>query len=84
MTLEITTCNTRDEEAGALIDRLRERLSPQGDIVAEAGRARTMELFGEPLSPQQVVDRICHAIASNGLEALLDYTRRLDGTRRAE
>jgi histidinol dehydrogenase len=80
MTLEITTCNTRDEEAGALIDRLRERLSPRGDIVSEAGRARTMELFGEPLSPQQVVDRICHDIASNGLEALLDYTRRLDGT----
>ena len=79
MTLDITTIDTCNGEAAALIDRLRERLSPQGDIVSDAGRARTVEIFGEPLSPAQVVDQICGDVASRGLEAVLDYTRRLDG-----
>jgi len=78
MTLDITTINTRDGGAEVLVDQLRERLSPRGDIVSDTGRTRTVELFGEPLSPQQVVDRICDDVATGGLEAVLDYTRRLD------
>ena len=38
-----------------------------------------MELFGEALSPQQVVERICRDVDEGGLEAVLDYTTRLDG-----
>ena len=79
MALNITTIDTRNGEATALIDNLRERLSPRGDIVSDAGRERTVEIFGEPLSPAQVVDRICSDVASGGLESVLDYTRRLDG-----
>ena len=79
MALDITTIDTRNGEATALIDNLRERLSPRGDIVSDAGRERTVEIFGEPLSPAQVVDRICGDVASGGLESVLDYTRRLDG-----
>ena len=60
---------------------LRDRLSPRGDIVSESGRQRTIELFGEPLTPQQVVARICHDVQTGGLNALLDYTDRLDGKR---
>jgi histidinol dehydrogenase len=67
-------------EAGErLITELRERLSPRGDIVSEMGRQRTVELFGEPLTPQQVVERICGDIERQGLPAVLDYTARLDG-----
>lgn len=40
-----------------------------------------MALFGEPLSPQQVVERICNDVDEGGLEAVLDYTARLDGKR---
>ena len=79
MALDITTIDTRNGEATALIDNLRERLSPRGDIVSDAGRERTVEIFGEPLSPAQVVDRICGDVASGGLKSVLDYTRRLDG-----
>ncbi len=79
MPLDITTIDTRQGDAEALIDRLRETLSPRGDIVTESGRERTVALFGEPLSPQQVVARICDDVARDGLSALLDYTRRLDG-----
>ena len=79
MPLDIITIDTRNGEATALIDNLRERLSPRGDIVSDAGRERTVEIFGEPLSPAQVVDRICSDVASGGLGSVLDYTRRLDG-----
>ncbi len=79
MNLDITTINSDGQSAEALIDSLRERLSPRGDIVSEAGRERTIELFGEALSPQQVVSRICQDVANGGLDALLEYTRRLDG-----
>ena len=78
MTLDITTFDTADGDAMPLIDQLRGRLSPQGDIVSDAGRARTIELFGEPLAPREVVQRICDDVAKDGLEAVLDYTRRLD------
>ena len=54
---------------------LRERLSPRGDVVSEAGRRRTIEVFGEPLSPQQVVERICGDVRERGLAAVLDYSR---------
>jgi len=73
MTLDISTIDAKDGQAETLVDQLRKQLSPQGDIVSDAGRARTIELFGEPLSPQQVVDRICDDVAKHGLDAVLDY-----------
>jgi len=48
-------------------------------VVSESGRQRTVDLFGEPLSPQQVVERICGDVSREGLSAVLDYTARLDG-----
>ena len=38
-----------------------------------------MAAFGEPLSPTQVVEKICAEVAAKGLPAVLDFTRRLDG-----
>ena len=76
--LKIRRIDARTEDLRAAIGQLRERLSPRGDIVSEAGRRRTMEVFGEPLSPQQVVERICGEIRANGLSAVLEYTAKLD------
>lgn len=76
--LSIERIDTRRDDVVAALDRLRERLSPRGDIVSEAGRRRTIEVFGEPLSPQQVVERICADVRTSGLEALLSYTAKLD------
>ncbi|MFM7041695.1 MAG: histidinol dehydrogenase, partial [Planctomycetaceae bacterium] len=58
---------------------LRSTLVSQGDMVSPAGRQRTIDVFGEPLSPRQVVERICHDVHDGGAAALLDYTRRIDG-----
>jgi len=58
---------------------LRSTLASQGELVSPAGRQRTIDVFGEPLTPRQVVERICGDVQRQGLSALLDYTRRIDG-----
>ncbi|MFM7137968.1 MAG: histidinol dehydrogenase, partial [Planctomycetota bacterium] len=60
------------------LDALRGKLVSQGDVVSPASRQRTIDVFGEPLSPRQVVTRICEDVRAKGLAALLDYTRRID------
>ncbi len=77
LALPVIDCS-RDDAAQRLAE-LRECLSPRGDVISEAGRRRTIELFGAPLSPQQVVERICRDVCERGLSAVLDYTRKLDG-----
>lgn len=68
---------TRDDPR-VLLAELRRKLSVEGDIVSDAGRQKTLDLFGEALSPRQVVQRICGDVKRQGLAAVLDYTRRLD------
>ncbi len=77
--MPIPTIDCRNEDATALFAALREKLSPRGDVVSEAGRQRTIDLFGEPLSPQQVVERICGDVRTGGLNSLLEYSEKLDG-----
>lgn len=57
---------------------LRRKLSPRGDVVSPAGRKRTIEVFGGPLSPLEVVERICRDVAERGLAAVLEYTAKID------
>ena len=61
------------------LDALRSKLVSQGDMVSPAGRQRTIDVFGAPLTPRQVVERICSDVRTKGVAALLDYTRRIDG-----
>ena len=75
---DIPVIRTTEDDADELLAEVREKLSPRGDVVSPAGRQRTQELFGEPLTPQQVVERICRDVSSNGLSAVVDYTRKLD------
>jgi histidinol dehydrogenase len=76
--LTIERIDTRRDDVGRRLAALRERLSPRGGIVSKAGQRRTIEVFGEPLSPQQVVERICGDVRDRGLEAVLDYSARID------
>ena len=76
--LQIPRIDARRDDLRTSISRLRERLSPRGDVVSEAGRRRTIEVFGQPLTPQQVVERICGDVRNGGLAAVLDYSRRID------
>jgi histidinol dehydrogenase len=63
----------------ARLAALRSKLVSQGDVVSPAGRQKTIDVFGAALSPRQVVERICADVRGQGLAALLDYTRRIDG-----
>jgi histidinol dehydrogenase len=63
----------------ARLDALRGKLVSQGDVISPAGRQKTIDVFGEPLAPRQVVERICTDVRTRGLEALIDYSRRIDG-----
>ena len=77
--LNIPRIDCASDDARRAIEALRDRLSPKGDVVSPQGRARTIAAFGSPLSPQQVVERICADVRDRGLDAVLDYTARLDG-----
>jgi histidinol dehydrogenase len=76
--LNIRRIDSRRDDIRAAMAALREKLSPRGDVVSQSGRQRTIEVFGEPLSPGQVVERICREVAEKGLAAVLDYTARID------
>jgi histidinol dehydrogenase len=60
------------------LEALRDKLGSQGDVISPASRQRTIDVFGEPLTPRQVVAKICEDVRQQGLPALLDYTRRID------
>lgn len=79
MPLNIPRIDARTPGSAAQLAALRAKLAPSGDVVSEAGRRKTMDVFGEPLSPQQVVERICRDVRAGGVHAVLDYTAKLDG-----
>ena len=79
MAINIQRIDARRPGYEPALEELRRKLAPEGDVVSEAGRRKTVEVFGEPLSPVQVVERICQDVRDRGLEAALDYTAKLDG-----
>lgn len=76
--LKIRRIDARRADAREALNELREKLSPRGDVVSEASRRRTREIFGEPLSPARVVERICRDVRAGGLAAVLEYGQKLD------
>ncbi len=79
MTLQITHIDARRDDVSVALQRLREKLSPQGDVVSPQGRARTVQVFGRELTPQEVVETICRDVKQEGLAAVLRYSQQLDG-----
>ena len=61
-----------------VLNELRKKLSPQGDVVSPRGRALTEEVFGKPLTPVEVVQKICSDVQQEGTSALLRYLKALD------
>ncbi len=61
------------------LDALRAQLSPSGNVVSVRGRELTERVFGAPLTPQQVVERICAEVQSQGRQAVHHYVKALDG-----
>ena len=76
--MNIGRIDCSSEDGREAIRELRRQLSPRGDVVSPEGQARTVAAFGEPLTPEQVVARICNDVRARGLDAVLDYTAKLD------
>ncbi|MEN1681204.1 MAG: histidinol dehydrogenase [Planctomycetota bacterium] len=79
MPVAIQRIDARQPGARAALDDLRAKLAPSGDVVSEAGQRKTVEVFGEPLTPTQVVERICNEVRRRGINAVLEYSEKLDG-----
>ena len=77
--LDILTLQSTQPDFRQSLLRIRTKLSPAGDVVSPSGRQRTIDVFGEPLTPDQVVRRICDDVRHQGISAALDYGHRLDG-----
>jgi len=65
-------------QAAAQLAELRRGLSLQADVVSPRGRQLTEQVFGQALTPTQVVERICTDVRQRGLDAVLRYTAQLD------
>lgn len=76
--LNIARIDSTRDDLDAALARIRAQLSPQGNVVSEAGRRRTIEVFGKPLTPQEVVATILTDVREKGLAAVLDYSARID------
>ncbi len=76
--LRIRQIDTRHQDVQQALDDLRQRLSPRGNVVSAAGRQRTIDVFGSPLSPSDVVERICREVQDEGITAVLRYCEKLD------
>jgi histidinol dehydrogenase len=79
--IKIARIRCADKEAAEELAALRRRLSPQGEVVSPRGRELTQAVFGEPLPPVRVVERICNDVRQRGLKALLHYTEQFDRVR---
>lgn len=77
--LQIRRIDARQGGFGSELDVLRQQLSPSGNVVSPKGRELTQRVFGEPLLPTQVVQRICSEVQQQGLLAVLRYSKLLDG-----
>ena len=79
--LRLLQIDMRMAGAESQIESLTKKLAPEGDVVSEAGRRRTEEVFGEPLTPSQVVERICQTVQERGSAAVFEFTDKFDGER---
>lgn len=69
------------DDAADQLQQLCRQLSLQADVVSPGGRELTEQVFGQALTPAQVVDRICSDVKQQGLSAVLRYTEQLDKVR---
>src|SRR5437660_5395255 len=65
-------------DAADQLQQLCRQLSLQADVVSPRGKALTEQVFGQALTPAQVVERICSDVRARGLPAVLHYTEQFD------
>lgn len=79
LTLRRIRCGSDD--APGRLAALKDQLSAAGNVVSARGRALTEKVFGEPLPPRRVVERICEDVRQRGAAAVFHYTEQFDRAR---
>lgn len=78
MSLAIRRLECGAPETANQLRQLRARLSTDGEVVSEAGRALTLEVFGAALTPRQSVERICAEVRAEGFPAVQRFSKAFD------
>jgi histidinol dehydrogenase len=81
MTLTLRRIHLGGPEASDQLARLRAQLGTSGNVVSARSRELTERVFGEPLPPARVVERVCEDVRKRGRDALLHYTEQFDRVR---
>ena len=71
--LDLTATNS-----AAHVAKLRDQFKLDAEVVSPAGRKLTKDVFGEALPPVQAVERVCDAVRTQGMPALLKFTEQFD------
>ncbi len=80
MSARIRRIDCAQADAALELTRLRDLLGAQSQVVSARSEELTRKVFGEPLTPQQVVERVIHRVKTEGMPALLEFTRLFDRT----
>ena len=78
MSARIRRIDCAQADAALELTRLRDLLGAQSQVVSARSEELTRKVFGEPLTPQQVVERVLHRVKTEGMPALLEFTRLFD------
>lgn len=78
MSINIRIIDCTTQQASQFLAELRQQLSPDGDLVPASGQALTRQVFGEALTPNQSVERICQAVRREGFAAVQQFSQAFD------
>ncbi|HQR42719.1 MAG TPA: histidinol dehydrogenase, partial [Gemmatales bacterium] len=78
MSINIRIIDCTTQQASQFLAQLRQQLSPDGDLVPASGQALTRQVFGEALTPNQSVERICQAVRREGFAAAQQFSQAFD------
>jgi histidinol dehydrogenase len=81
MSLNIKVVDSQRDDVRGALEEIRQRLSPEGNVVSEKGQQKTIEVFGRSLTPIEVVETICGDVQRQGMAAVLHYGEQLDGAK---
>jgi histidinol dehydrogenase len=79
--LKIRRIDTSNPQSVKQLAALKNPFADQANVVSPASRKLTQAVFGEAIPPVKVVERICNDVRTKGLNALLNYTEKLDKVR---
>jgi histidinol dehydrogenase len=76
--LKLRRIDLTASNAAAQIAKLRDQFRIDAEVVSASAKKLTQTVFGEPLSPARVAERICQTVREKGLPAVLSYTEQFD------